>query len=179
MKPARGYLAMAVIGVLALPLAHGRDNSEDEKAIRKLLDAGLKAYNEHDAKAWSMIFHSDADLTNVIGWTLHGRGQIETYFQRLFAKERHPKLPSFSQAVVKMDGEPKIRFRRPDVGTVHLRWIMTGAIGPDEKEIPKREMFMTVLLTKESGVWGVANYHNVDRRTDQPKEIPAELLKKP
>src|SRR5262245_26231053 len=67
--------------------------AEDETAIHKLLESGLKAYNNHDSKAWSMIFHPDADFTNVIGWTLHGRDQIENYFERLFAKDRHPKLP--------------------------------------------------------------------------------------
>jgi uncharacterized protein (TIGR02246 family) len=178
-KPAFGCLGIIAASALAVSFAQGGNNPEDEAAIRKLLEAGLKAYNQHDARAWSMIFHSDADLTNVIGWTLHGREEIETYFQRLFAKERHPKLPSFSQALVEADGEPKIRFHRPDVATVHLRWTMTGAIGPDDKAMPKREMVVTLVATKENGVWGIASYHNVDRRTDQPKEIPAELLKRP
>src|SRR5262249_13314428 len=124
-------------------------------------------------------FHPDADLTNVVGWTFHGRNEIEAYFQRLFAKDRHPKLPSFREAVVTADGEPQIRFRRPDVATVHFNWTITGAIGVDGKEAPKREMLMKAVVTKENGVWGIASYHNMDRRPGQPKEIPAELLTKP
>jgi uncharacterized protein (TIGR02246 family) len=155
------------------------DQSQADAEVRKLLDAGVKAYNDHDAKAWSMIFHHDAEYTNVIGWTLHGRDDIETYFGHLFAKERHPKLPSFQNAVVKPDGEPSIRFRRPGVAIVRFRWTITGGIGTDNKEMPKREMLMSTVITKENGVWGIASYHNMDRRLEQPKEIPPEILQKP
>jgi uncharacterized protein (TIGR02246 family) len=178
MKTAYVCLAIAAIAVVLWPV-QAEDNSKDKAAIRKLLEAGLKAYNDHDPKAWSMIFHPDGDFTNVIGWTLHGRGQIEAYFSHLFAKDRHPRLPSFKNAVVEADGEPKIRFRRPDVAIVRVHWTQSGAIGLDDKETPKRSMIMSLVVTKENGVWGIASYHNMDRRTDQPKEIPAEFLQKP
>ena len=76
------------------------------------------------------------------------------------------------------DDDPTIRFRRPVVAIVRIYWTQSGAIGLDDKETVKRSMIMSLVVTKENGVWGIASYHNMDRRTDQPKEIPAELLQK-
>jgi len=157
--------------------AEKEGSAEDRAAIQKLLEAALKAYNDHDARAWSMIFHPDAELTNVIGWTFHGRQEIEPYFQRLFAPQRHPKLPSFQKAVVKPDGAPQIRFLRPDVASVRYAWTQTGATGLKDEVLPPRSMLVTLHVTKENGVWGIASYHNMDLRAGQPREAPAELKK--
>ena len=40
---------------------------QDSQNIQALLDAMSKAWNKHDAKAFSMGFSEDADFTNVVG----------------------------------------------------------------------------------------------------------------
>ncbi len=168
--------AIVILLILLQPAwAEKEDAAEDGAAIQKLLDTALKAYNAHDARAWSMVFHPDGELTNVIGWTFHGRQEIEPYFRRLFAPQRHPKLPSFQKAVVKPDGAPQIRFLRPDVASVRYAWTQSGATGLKDEALPPRGMLLTLQVTKEKGVWGIASYHNMDLRPGQPREAPAEL----
>lgn len=164
---------------LPAPGAETPGRAKDEEAIRRQLAVAIKAFNDHDAKAWSEMLHPGSDFTNVVGWTFHGREEVDAYHQRLFAKQRDPRLPSLEKAVMEVDGQPRLRFVRPDVATVDQRWYITGEIGVDGKESPKRTGMMMLLMTKEKGTWAVASFHNMELRTvpgmDIPKDPPPEF----
>src|SRR5947208_1833416 len=66
-------IATAVAAVIACPLlwciagAQGENaKAKDEEAIRRMVDDGIKAFNDRDVKALARTFHPDADFTNVI-----------------------------------------------------------------------------------------------------------------
>ena len=63
MKQLNGLTAaVALVTFTLLPTvirAGGKDKAADEMAIRKLLETAVKAYNDHDAKSWSVCFHTD------------------------------------------------------------------------------------------------------------------------
>jgi uncharacterized protein (TIGR02246 family) len=175
-------VALTVVAVFTAirttAIADQNDRASDEKAIRNLVEANYKAFNDHDAKAFSKLFHGDADFTNVIGWTAKGREEIEAFHKPYFAETRTPGQPSFRNVLLKAAGGPVIRFLRADVATVDFRWAMTGAINPEGKDWGDRVGLMMWVATKEDGTWGIASMHNMDLRGDLPKDTPKELRKK-
>jgi uncharacterized protein (TIGR02246 family) len=56
--------------------------ANDEKPIRALVAAIGEAFAKLDAHAFSMVFHEDADFTNVWGMTAHGRKRSKTFTGR-------------------------------------------------------------------------------------------------
>ena len=84
--------------------------------------------------------------------TVHRRKEIEGFHRPFSSTKQQPGIPWFGKAVLKKDGEPIIRFLRPDVATADHRWIMTGAILPDGTEVLERKGLAIPLMTKENGV---------------------------
>jgi uncharacterized protein (TIGR02246 family) len=138
------------------------DKANDQEPLRKVLAAGVDALNKHDAKAFGAVFHPDAEFSQVPGGRALGRRGIVLVHQRFFGKFKKAKVTA---------GEPRIRFLRPDVATVDVRWTLTGMIGPDGKDRGAQNGLAMLVLTKEKGTWGVAAYHLA--------ELPAPASKKP
>lgn len=56
----------------------------------------------------------------------------------------------------------KIRFIRPDVAAVDVRWEMIGAKASDGQEIPLRKGLLNFIMTKECDKWLIMVMHNMD-----------------
>lgn len=81
--PARRSLVL----LLALSPLLGCDATASqpaEPAIRQALEQQAKAWNQHDAKAWSASFADDADFVNILGMLFQGRAEIERRHAELF-----------------------------------------------------------------------------------------------
>lgn len=91
---------------------------------------------------------------NVLGWWRQGRAQIT---QKV--AEAHAVI--FRHSVLHTD-EVQIRFLRPDIAVVHVRWSMTGALGPDGKPVPPRTGLRTEIMQQQDGHWLIAAVHNTD-----------------
>jgi len=128
--------------------------NENEKAIGQVLAASVEAWNHHDAKAFSMTFAEDADFTNVVGMSAHGRAEIEKFHAPMFTS-------NFKDSNLKMTGT-KIRLIRPDIAAVDAWWELTGAKGADGQEIPMRKGLLNFLMTRQSGQWFITVMHNMD-----------------
>jgi len=72
------------------------EQNADEKAVRALVAALGDAFAKLDAHAFSMVFHEDADFTNVWGMTAHGRKAIEEFHRPLLEGDGAGPIPSFS-----------------------------------------------------------------------------------
>ena len=135
--------------------------AENEKAIKQLLNSSVDAWNQHDAKAFSMVFAEDADFTNVVGMSAHGRLEIEKFHAPLFATR-------FKDTKLKIT-ETKVRFITPEVAAVDARWEMTGAKRPDGREIPLRKGLLNFTITgSSSDQWLIAVMHNMDLPSQEP-----------
>ncbi len=86
-----------------------------------------EAFAKLDAHAFSMVFHEDADFTNVWGMTAHGRKAIEEFHRPLLEGDGSGPVPSFKHAELKVL-DTRIRFLRPDVASVDATWTQTGAV---------------------------------------------------
>ena len=135
-------------------------NAKDEEEIQKVLAQQADAWNRHDAKAFSIVFAEDADFTNVVGMSAHGRAEIEKFHAPMFAtrfKDTHLNITN-----------TKIRFIKPDVAAVDGWWLMTGAKTQEGKEIPLRRGLLNFVMTKEGGQWFITVMHNMDLPAANP-----------
>ena len=129
-------------------------SAKDEEGIREALTGFVGAWNKHDAKAFSMVFAEDADFTNVVGMSAHGRADVEKFHAPMFATR-------FKDTNQKMT-RTKIRFIKPDVAAVDAWWEMTGAKGPEGQDIPLRKGLLNFVMTREGGKWFITVMHNMD-----------------
>jgi uncharacterized protein (TIGR02246 family) len=80
--------------------------ADDEKAIRSTADEFVKAFNAGDAKAISSEWAADADYTDELGVSHHGRAAIEEYYSKLFKEHKGGSI------AIKIES---IRFLGPNV----------------------------------------------------------------
>jgi uncharacterized protein (TIGR02246 family) len=155
----RTFLSLPLLFILISSSAPSQtatpsNREQDEKAIKDVLIRFVEAWNRHDAKAFSMVFAEDADLTNVRGMGAHGRAEVEKMHAPRFAtnfKDSNQKIT-----------ETKIRFITPDVAAVDARWEMTGAKGQDGQEIPLRKGLLNFIMKRSNGQWLIMIMHNMD-----------------
>lgn len=137
-----------------------RTQAQDEESIRSVITAFGEAFRKLDAHAFSMVFHEDADFTNVWGMSAHGRKAIEDFHRPLLEGDGSKGIPSFKHALFKVL-DTRIRFLRPDVASVDATWSQTGAV-LDGKDMGARKGLLMLIVTKEGGAWGIPVMHNMD-----------------
>jgi uncharacterized protein (TIGR02246 family) len=147
-------LSTSAISQTANGEVKNQGNSIDEMGIQKVLADQVEAWNRHDAKAFSMVFAEDADFTNVVGMSAHGRAEVEKFHAPMFAT-------IFKDTNLKIT-KTKIRFIKPDVAAVDAWWEMTGAKTREGKEIPLRKGLLNFVMTKEGGTWFITVMHNMN-----------------
>jgi uncharacterized protein (TIGR02246 family) len=140
--------------------AEPSNKTASEKEINGLLAAFGEAFAKLDAHAFSMVFHEDADFTNVWGISAHGRKAIEEFHRPLLEGDGSGPIPSFKHAQFKVV-DTKIRFLRPDVAEVDATWTQTGAVQNGHEMDPRKGLLMLV-ATQEHGQWGITIMHNMD-----------------
>ncbi len=147
--------------------ADSKARANDEDSIRKVIAAFNAAVSKLDAHAYSMVFHEDADFTNVLGMRKRGRKAIEDFHRPVFEGDGLQGPPSFKHAVFKVL-DTHIRFLRPDVANVDVTWSQTGAV-LNGKDMGARKGLLMWVVTKERGVWAISVMHNMDLPLEPPK----------
>ena len=56
----------------------------------------------------------------------------------------------------------KVRFIRPDVAAVDVRWEMSGATDAQGNPRPDRQGLLNFVMAKNDGQWQIAVMHNLD-----------------
>ncbi|MGB8590718.1 MAG: SgcJ/EcaC family oxidoreductase [Candidatus Acidiferrales bacterium] len=128
--------------------------NKDEEAIHGLVARFVDAWNHHDARAFTAVFAEDADFTNVHGTTASGHAAIEKLHSQVFStifKDSH-----------QTSSVPTIRFIKPDVAAVDVRWQMTGSTNPDGSPNPKRNGLLNFVMTESNAEWRIAVMHNTE-----------------
>jgi len=129
-------------------------NDVARRAIDRLVAAIVTAWNRHDAQAYAANFAEDVDFTNVFGIPVHGRAAIErSHAAILRTMFRDSRLTVAATTV---------RFLRPDLAAVDVRWRMTGARDPEGKDWPERHGLMSAIATGTPGGWSFVVFHNQD-----------------
>jgi len=157
----RSTIAIAVLSSFSFSrAADAPAQSDDEKPVRALVAAMGEAFAKLDAHAFSLVFHEDADFTNVWGMSAHGRNAIEEFHRPLLEGDGAGQIPSFKHAELKIL-EMRIRFLRPDVASVDALWTQTGAV-QNGHDMGARKGLLMLIATRERDGWGIAVMHNMD-----------------
>jgi uncharacterized protein (TIGR02246 family) len=126
--------------------------------IHDLVKRFNQAVNAKDVKAFGSIFAEDGEFTNPVGMSVKGRAAIEHFHAALFSETNRP---SFAHAHLKvLDSE--IRFIRPDVATVDVKWEQTGASAPAGKPRGTRRGVLSWVVVRDHGQWSIVVWHNLE-----------------
>ena len=137
----------------------------NEEGIQKVLNGFTVGWNMHDAKIFSQIFTDDADFTNVMGMTRHGRLAIEEIHEPGFKGI----WGSSALTITKL----KIRFIKPDVAAVDAWWELIGSKKQDGSDAPTRNGLLNFVVTKENDNWFISVMHNMDLPGSSPQSCVA------
>ncbi len=108
-------------------------------------------WNHYDAAGLASLFASDADLLNAFGVAVKGRDAVERFHTALFKSVFQGSRFHIEATAIK--------FIRPDVAMVDVRWSVTGIASLDELARPDLHGLMAFLLTDDDGDWRIAAMH--------------------
>ena len=127
----------------------------EERAIRAVLAQFDSSWILHEPRRREPLFADDADMTNVVGATLHGAAarigfRGDSLYQKMYAN-----------AVQTFDSV-RIRFLTPTLANVDGYWTMRGAVHLDGTPWENRRGLMNLIMTKRSGAWRIEIFHNAE-----------------
>jgi uncharacterized protein (TIGR02246 family) len=126
-------------------------SGSDEELVGSILQDYEDAWNRRDLKAFAALFNEDADFVSALGARWIGRRAI---------REAHD-APTFKASQITI-GDTTVRFIAAEVAVTRSRWSLTGLTDPAGRPLPPCEGFLTHVLTKKSGSWGIAVSQDTD-----------------
>ncbi len=156
MRHVSGWVLFVVVAIA--PLAAFGDGTQDEAAIRKIIENQVVAWNAGDGKAYSVNFAKDGGFTNVFGMVMYGHESFET---------RHSEISAtFFKGTTRLGTVRRIRFVTPDVAIVDedtevhgIKAMPAGITLASDGVLRTR---LQQVFVKRDGTWWVEAYHNVD-----------------
>src|SRR5262245_9015479 len=116
---------------------------EDENMIRKWMSDYIECWNNHDARALSLLFEEDADFIGASGGLIKGRSEIE----KLMAEELSSVLREWTLSASIED----IRFLKSDIAVANGAYEATG-IGSNAQAAPLKGLH-TSIMCKKGETW--------------------------
>ncbi len=142
--------------LIALPLTlmlKVQAQSEDKKLIQKAVIDFENAFDAKDPKETARFWAEDGEFVTYQGKLLQGHQEVENYFQNTFAQ--------FYKTAKNTLFAPTVKFIKPDVAAVDVKWEITGRTDADGKALPSMKGIMVWTMTKEKGKWLIKVMHNV------------------
>jgi uncharacterized protein (TIGR02246 family) len=136
------------------------NKEQDKKDILQLVEKMQNSWREHDAKAYASSFSEDATFTTVFGNINEGRQAIEEGHALVFSR-------LFKQSTLTIT-DTSVRFIRPGVASVQIRWKMTGATHPDGTPWKDRKGLMDWIVVNQNHRWEVVVAHNSELAEPAP-----------
>jgi uncharacterized protein (TIGR02246 family) len=147
-------IAAICLSLFSFAATYQTGTEASQKAIRKVVDRFVEAWNAHDAHAFAGVFAADADFTNVRGAGATGRAKIEEFHAPLFATIFKSSHQSYTDI--------KIRFIRADVAAVDVRWQLISVLDEQGNPRPDRNGLLSFVMTENAGAWQITVMHNLE-----------------
>jgi uncharacterized protein (TIGR02246 family) len=168
-----GFFLIASLAVVPVPssrlaTAAQMISTDDETAIRKLVQDQVAAWNRGDATAYSSQFTNDGTFTNI-------GGQFFTGYEA-FLKQHDVIFRGVFRNTTSQQDLISLKFIRPDVAIVETLTSVSGmpetAPGTvaDSKGRLRTRLLQVVAMT--DGEWKIVAYHNVDVKPGVPVPEP-------
>ncbi|MGZ3940234.1 MAG: SgcJ/EcaC family oxidoreductase [Flavisolibacter sp.] len=127
---------------------------QEKKEILQLVERMQESWNRRDARAFAKSFAEDAEFTTVFGTVDKGRTAIEKGHALVFSR-------LFKNSILTLTGT-SIRFIKPSVVSVDIRWKMTGATQPDGTPWKERKGLLTWIVVYQNQRWEIVVSHNIE-----------------
>jgi uncharacterized protein (TIGR02246 family) len=127
--------------------------SNDSLGVKKTIEAFRVALEKGDTRKFADLFSENADFTNVIDSSIHGRQNIYNHHINVFKNRPSTRKNNVLSYTV--------RFISSDVAAVEIRWENIHSPGPDGTTLPNRDGVWISVMTKENGQWFFKVVRNV------------------
>ncbi len=135
----------AILLLVAAPLSAQQQN--DENAVKDVIEAHYKAWNQHDTKKMAALYASDGDLRTSLNEVGKNRAEIE----KIYSTE-HSKM--FKEAHIDKTIK-SIRMVKPDIAFVDVESTVTGMQTQDKNKYAPLHHRVVFLLVKREGSWKI------------------------
>jgi len=125
----------------------------DSVGVIKVIEEFRVSLGKGDARAFADLFALDADFTNVIDSSIHGRENIYIHHVNVFKNRPSTRKNNVNSY--------RIRFLRPDIASVEIRWDNIHSMGADGTTLPDRDGVWIAVMSKENGEWYFKVVRNV------------------
>ena len=141
---AAGVLGFALAGsaVVASGSSAAEQHSTDEAAIRDIVRAVDRLYNEGNSEALAQVYAEAADRRDAAGQHAKGRREVREMYETIFRGRQSRRNGPDNQT--RFDGD--VRFLRSDVALVDGFYTL-----PDRRRGP-----YTLVITKDKKRWEIA-----------------------
>jgi uncharacterized protein (TIGR02246 family) len=137
---------------------------DETQGIHRVVDDMKHAWNNHDGKAFSLLFAENGIHTNVFGQRSRGHADIEVLHTRILSgifKESSIEITDIRAEVIQQG-----------VAIADVIWTMTGAKFPDGTLWPERKGLISLVLVIENGRWKIFSFHNMELNEMPPQLVP-------
>ena len=124
-------------------------NPSDRAALQAIVSNLEAAWNSGDGVRFAEPFSQDADFVTIRAEHFRGREAIANGHTAIF---RTIYAGSTNHLTVE-----SARLLRPDIALVHVRAVLDCPSGP---LVGRHSAMFSLLLTRESGGWQIASFHN-------------------
>ena len=129
-----------------------------------VVDEMIARWNRKDAEAFAAMFAEDADFTDVLGQTAHGRAEIA-------AQHTFPFTRTLRSAVLSAD-HVAARTCGTDTLVVRVHWTMTGPLAFDDSPLPDMQGKMQVVIQHGERGWQIVSVLNQNPAGVYGKALP-------
>lgn len=153
------WLALLMVAIAPLPAI--ADGTQDEAAIREIIEQQVVAWNSGDGKAYAAHFAKDGGFTNLFGMVMYDHEAFEKRHSEIFA--------TFLKGTSRLMTIHRIRLVTPDVAIVDVDTEVKGikampagvTLSPDGVLRTRLQQ----VFVKRDGTWWIEAYHNVDLKS--------------
>lgn len=136
-------LLLSVMGLSSAPALA----TDDEEAVKDVLDQLVAAWNIHDAKAIAALWAPDGDLINPFGRVAKGRPEVE----KLFTDEHTSFMKGTTYSVTSIS----VTVLGSEAAVLDCDAKVTGMKAPDGSDLPVFDHHVTVVMAKKDGAWWI------------------------
>ena len=139
--------------------AQENKRSEAERLVREVVNKLADTLGSDRAQVRSSLFADDALIINAFGDKREGRKEIDKFWEEIFSSQMFRTSQN-------KEKEISVRFLTPELALVDRFYVLTGQRGPNSgRELPPREIHMTLILRKEKKHWLIIYYSVADLRS--------------
>jgi len=128
------------------------ERTDDEGAIKKIIEEMTDGFNKHDGRAASVMYSEDARLATVRGEVMKGRAAIEQGLSAIFA--------SRAKHAIQKTLDYNITFITPEVAIAYVTNELSGLVGPTGQDLPSHQELSLRVFLKQGNYWMVRAFHN-------------------